>query len=120
MGTTQAIDEFRTAWLPHVTDSGLARVGSLLAAASPLLIHGAFTKAMPMGCLASHIGWHHPLTANWDDQAGVRWLAKVARLNPATSRLVLRWDRGGVHDLELRHALLDACAAEGRLRGATC
>jgi len=26
------------------------------------LIHGSFSRAMPIGCLATHIAWHHPAT----------------------------------------------------------
>jgi hypothetical protein len=104
--------EFRTAWLPNVTDAGLVRVIELLEKASPLLIHGAFTRAIPMGCLASHIAWQHPATAHLQIEAGVEWLTRVARLNPATSGVILEWDRLGVHDWELRDALLAACREE--------
>ena len=50
MPALDPIAEFRTAWLPHVSDEGLARITDLLEKASPLLIHGAFTRAVPMGC----------------------------------------------------------------------
>lgn len=109
---TDALAEFRTVWLPHTTDAGLARLADLLATASPLLVHGAFTCALPMGCLATHIAWNHPRTARHTDEAGVCWLSRVAGLNPATSKVVLAWDKNGVHDLELRSALLAACRAE--------
>ena len=53
----------------------------LLAKASPLLIHGsAFTKAIPMGCLASHVAWNHPETCRHQQEAGVVWLTKIAGL----------------------------------------
>jgi hypothetical protein len=104
--------EFRTRWLPHVTDSGLTRISALLAEGSPLLVHGTFSRAEPMGCLASHIAWNHPATAELCDDAGIRWLAKVARLNPATSAVIVAWDRDGVHDQELCASLLAECRAE--------
>ena len=108
-----ALTEFRTKWLPHISDSGLIRIAQLLESGSPFLIHGAFTKAVPMGCLASHIGWNHPVTcALTDEEAGVRWLTRVAGLNPATSAVILAWDRSGVHDADLRHRLLTACREE--------
>ncbi len=48
------------------------------------------------------------------------WLARVAGLNPATSHVILAWDRaGGAGDFALRTALLDACRAE-RARRAGC
>jgi hypothetical protein len=106
------VTEFRRSWLPHVTDEGLDRLIDLLEKASPLLIHGAFTRAMPMGCLASHIAWNHEKTAHLQHEAGVMWLSRVANLNPATSSVILAWDRAGVGDFELRTGLLAACAEE--------
>ena len=104
--------EFRTAWLPHATDSGLRRLAELLEQASPLLIHGAFSRAMPMGCLATQLAWQHPRTEHLQADAGVCWLTRVARLNPATSAVIQAWDRDGVHDWELRSELIAACRDE--------
>ncbi|MCI0705609.1 MAG: hypothetical protein L0241_31500 [Planctomycetia bacterium] len=110
------VAEFRAVWLPHVTDSGLARLIELLEKASPLLIHGAFTRALPMGCLASHIAWNHPRTCRLQHEAGVMWLSNVAGLNPATSSVILAWDRHGAGDFTLRSDLLEACRDELALR----
>jgi hypothetical protein len=110
--------EFRSRWLPHVSDEGLDRLIDLLGKASPLLIHGAFTRAVPQGCLASHIAWNHPRTCRHQHEAGVVWLSKVAGLNPATSSVILAWDQAGVADFELRGALLDTCQDERARRGA--
>jgi hypothetical protein len=104
--------EFRSAWLPHISDAGLVRIADLLQNASPLLIKGTFTGVVPMGCLASHIAWNHPKTAHLNDDAGVRWLTKVAELNPATSDVILAWDETGHADWELRQGLLAACRDE--------
>jgi hypothetical protein len=112
MPTHDPVTEFRTAWLPHITDAGLARVIELLEKASPLLIHGAFTRTMPMGCLASHIAWNHPRTCQFQHDAGVMWLSHVAELNPATSAVILAWDRHGAGDFNLRSELLAACLEE--------
>lgn len=117
MPTVDPLAEFRTRWLPHVTDAGLTRLDELLSAASPLLVSGTFARAEPMGCLASHIAWNHPVTRE-ADEAGVRWLAKVARLNPATSAVILAWDRAGPHDRDLRADLLAACRTERSRRHA--
>ena len=46
--------ELRSSWLPNLTDCALSRLIDLLEKASPLLISGCFTRAVPMGCLASH------------------------------------------------------------------
>jgi hypothetical protein len=116
MSTSDPIAEFRSAWLPHVSNDGLNRVIELLEKASPLLIHGAFTRAVPMGCLASHIAWNHPRTCQFQHEAGVMWLSKVAGLNPATSSLILAWDRHGAGDFALRTALLDECRKEATRR----
>ena len=67
MPATDPLTEFRTHWLPNVSDTGLSRLVSLLESQSPLLIRGAFVHAVPMGCLASHIAWNHPVTRNLDD-----------------------------------------------------
>ncbi|WP_088260047.1 hypothetical protein [Fimbriiglobus ruber] len=106
------LTEFRTVWLPHATTSGLKRLLGLLETANPLLIHGAFTRAMPMGCLATHLAWHHPITRHLNEEAGVWWLTHVAGLNPATSSVIVRWDREGIHDRELRSDLIEACRTE--------
>ena len=118
MPATDPLTEFRTAWLPHVPDSGLARLAELLESASPLLIHGAFTRVLPMGCLATQVAWHHPETRHLNEEAGVCWLTKVAGLNPATSAVILAWDRAGLHDRELRAELLAACRDEQARRAA--
>ena len=112
MPSDAAMAEFRARWLPNIADAGLARLAELLDAASPLLVHGAFTKAIPMGCLASHIAWNHPATSHLHDEAGVCWLTRVARLNPATSAVILEWDQQGVHDRELRAELAGLCRQE--------
>lgn len=109
MSMEQTLNEFRTAWLPHVTDAGLIRLQELLERGSPLLIHGAFSKACAMGCLATHIAWHHPATSTLNEEAGVCWLTRVAKLNPATSHVILSWDRAGAADWELRAELVRAC-----------
>jgi hypothetical protein len=118
MASPDPVAEFRADWLPHVTDDGLARLIDLLGKASPLLIHGAFTRSLPMGCLATHIAWNHPQTGRLQHEAGVVWLSKVAGLNPATSSVILAWDRDGNADFELRSALLAACAEEVAARRA--
>lgn len=116
MSTAVALQEFRSRWLPSATTGGLNRVVTLLEQASPLLIHGSFSRCASQGCLATHLAWHHPATAGLQADAGVAWLTKVARLNPATSAMILSWDRHGVHDWELREDLLTACRDELRRR----
>ncbi len=119
MPFTDPLTEFCTAWLPNVTDAGLTRLTELLESASPLLIHRAFTRAVPMGCLASHVAWNHPATSHLTEEAGVRWLTRVAGLNPATSAVILAWDREGLHDRELQARLLAACREELARRSAS-
>jgi hypothetical protein len=112
MASHDPIAEFRAAWLPHITDDGLNRLLELLRKGSPLLIHGAFTRTVPMGCLATHVAWNHPQTCHMQHEAGVIWLTKVAGLNPATSSVILAWDRDGTGDYELRSNLLSAAQEE--------
>lgn len=106
------LKELRDGWFPHTTDTGLDRLIDLLESGSPFLIHGAFTRAMPMGCLATHIAWHHPETAEFSLDAGIAWLTRVAGLNPATSQVIRAWDCGGQTDWDLRQGLLAACKEE--------
>jgi hypothetical protein len=106
MLTTECMLELRNAWLPNMTDTGLARLIELLERGSPLLIHGCFTKSVPMGCLATHLAWNHPRTEHLTIDAGINWLHRVAGLNPATSHVIHEWDRRGPRDLALRDDLL--------------
>lgn len=119
MSDQHTLAEFRDQWLPHVSDAGLSRLIELLETASPLLIHGAFNRACAMGCIATHIAWHHPATRASNDEAGVLWLTRVAKLNPATSRVILAWDRNGRNDWALRAELLGACVDEKERRDGT-
>lgn len=112
MGLSSAVEEFRASWLPFATTAGLARVMRLLEQGSPLLIHGAFSRCASQGCLATHLAWHHPQTQPLHAEAGVVWLTKVARLNPATSAVLLEWDRSGLHNWQLREELIVACRRE--------
>ena len=112
MRIEEVVDEFRSAWLPDITTCGLNRLEELLMSGSPLLVHGTFTKACAMGCLATHIAWNHPKTADRAEDAGVIWLTKIAGLNPATSCVILAWDRAQTHDWTLRNELLKLIKAE--------
>lgn len=106
MLSAECRDELQSAWLPNMTDAGLDRLVELLEKSSPLLIHGCFTRTVPMGCLATHVAWHHPQTQHLTLDAGITWLHHVAGLNPATSHVLREWDRRGLHDWELRADLL--------------
>jgi hypothetical protein len=117
MPTEPWLGELREAWLPHLTDTGLARIAELIEKESPLLVAGCFTKALPMGCLASHAAWHHPQTAHLNIDAGILWLTRIAGLNPATSHVIQEWDRRGGHDREFRAGLLAAFRQELSCRG---
>jgi hypothetical protein len=116
MLTPEVVRELRSSWLPHVTDAGLDRLIDLLQKGSPLLVHGCFTRAVPMGCLATHVGWNHPQTCHLTLDAGITWLSRVAGLNPATSLVIREWDSRGAEDWELRHDLLDAFLSERQAR----
>jgi hypothetical protein len=116
MLSAESIREFQDCWLPNITDQGLERLIELLDRQSPLLIHGSFTRSMPMGCLASHAAWHHPMTAHLNLDAGISWLYQVAGLNPGTSALLREWDRQGSQAWELRTEVLDLLLTERRRR----
>ena len=104
--------ELKTSWLPNITDVGLDRLIDLLEKGSPLLIHGSFTRSVPMGCLATHIAWHHPRTAKHTLDAGICWLNQIAGLNPATSHVIREWDRCAESDYEIRCDLIAAFKEE--------
>jgi hypothetical protein len=118
MLSPECLGELRAAWLPNMTDAGLERLIDLLQKGSPLLIHGCFTRVVPMGCLATHVAWNHPDTAHLTVDAGITWLHGVAGLNPATSYVLREWDRRGAGDLELRADLLAALRQERAARQA--
>jgi hypothetical protein len=102
MLSTECVRELRSSWLPNMTDAGLDRLIDLLEKGSPLLVHGCFTRAVPMGCLATHVAWNHPETAHLTLDAGISWLHRVAGLNPATSHVIREWDSKGSQNWELR------------------
>ena len=116
MLTAECARELRAAWLPNLTDAGLDRIIEMLEKGSPFLIHGSFTKATPMGCLASHAAWHHPQTSHLTQDAGITWLHRVAGLNPATSHVLREWDGRGANDLDLRAELLNVFQGERQAR----
>jgi hypothetical protein len=116
MLASECLSELQSMWLPNITDTGLQRLLDLLEKSSPLLISGCFTRAVPMGCLASHIAWNHPRTAHLTIDAGITWLHQVAGLNPATSRVLREWDRRGAADLTLRSDLIAVLKAEWHAR----
>jgi hypothetical protein len=116
MLSQECVRELHTKWLPNITGEGLDRLIDLLEKGSPLLIHGCFTRAVPMGCLATHAGWHHPKTAHLTLDAGITWLHRVAELNPATSHVIREWDRCGSSNWEVRAALLRVFKEEWQRR----
>ena len=117
MMSNEAVREFKTSWLPNVTEAGLDRLIDLLDKGSPLLIQGCFTRALPTGCLATHAGWHHPQTSHLMLDAGITWLHHVAGLNPATSRVIREWDGCGGDTWAVRCELLQLLRAERSARG---
>jgi hypothetical protein len=112
MLSQKALLEFRMAWLPNITNQGLNHLVELLDKNSPLLIHGSFTRAVPQGCLATHIAWNHPCTTHLTQEAGITWLHNVAGLNPATSHVIREWDCSCNSDYEARAELLQMLCEE--------
>lgn len=112
MLSTDFVRELRSDWLPNVSDTGLNRVIDLLEKGSPLLLSGRFAGAIPTGCLATHIAWHHPQVAHRTEDAGILWLTRVAGLNPATSRVIREWDSRCPQEWGFRADLLDLFRAE--------
>src|SRR6516162_9672032 len=106
MLSEECVRELHRSWLPNITDEGLDRLIELLEKGSPMLIHGSFTRAVPMGCLATHIAWNHPRTCHLTLDAGVEWLNRIAGLNPGTSHVIREWDRARDSDFEVRADLL--------------
>jgi hypothetical protein len=120
MLTPECLHELNGTWLPNITNEGLDRLIDLLEADSPLLIHGSFTRAVPMGCLATHAAWHHPRTRHLTVEAGVTWLNRVAGLNPATSHVIREWDARGSSRWEIRAELLALLKEHRSSRHAPC
>ena len=116
MLSQECLRELQSSWLPNVTDAGLDRLIDLLQKGSPLLVHGCFTRAVPIGCLATHVGWHHPQTAHLTLDAGITWLHRVAGLNPATSHVIREWDCRGSQNWDVRSELLSEFLQERERR----
>ena len=116
MLSPECLGEFRGSWLPHITDAGLDRLIDLLEHGSPLLIHGCFTKAVPMGCLASHVALEPPEHLPFDP--GRRYyLATQSRIAQSSDVALLReWDQRGICDLEMRSDLIDILSKERSTR----
>ena len=60
-----------------------------------------------MGCLATHIAWHHPEHLQFPLDAGVYWLSQVAGLNPVSSHVIREWDQACEFDWLIRADLLE-------------
>src|SRR5262245_3214045 len=118
MLSQECLYELRTSWLPNLTDAALDRLVDLLEKDSPLLVHGCFTRVVPMGCLATHAAWHHPETAHLQADAGITWLHTVAGLNPATSHVIREWDARGSRSWTMRQDLLQLLREERGARRA--
>ncbi len=116
MLSSECLHELRASWMPNMTDAGLDRLIELLEKGSPMLVHGCFTRTVPMGCLASHVAWNHPLTAHLTVDAGISWLHRVARLNPATSYVIREWDSRSADNWEVRADFLAELKAHRRGR----
>jgi len=114
--SNECLNELRSAWLPNITDAGIDRLVEMLEKGSPFLVHGCFTRTVPMGCLATHAAWNHPRTTHLNEDAGIAWLHGVAGLNPATSHVIREWDRRGARDFELRTELLAVLNGERAAR----
>src|SRR4051812_10263317 len=110
MLSAECLRELRSAWLPNLTDAGLARLLNLLEKGSPFLVSGCFVRSIPMGCLASHAAWNHPETEHLNLEAGVTWLHGVGGRTPPTS---LVW-REGDSRAPCARALRSAPAAKSR------
>ena len=117
MLSKECLGELRSAWLPNITDAGLNRLIDLLEKGSPFLIHGCFTRSVPMGCLATHVAWNHPETEHLTADAGITWLHRVACLNPATSHVIREWDCRSSQNWEVRSEFLQTLKEEREARG---
>jgi hypothetical protein len=116
MLTPECLHEFRNVWLPNIADCGIDHLIDLLERDSPYLIHGSFARAVPQGCLATHIAWRHPKTEHLTLDAGVCWLNHVAGLNPATSQVIRAWDKATGFRFEVRADLLAELREERKRR----
>ena len=116
MLSQECVQELRSAWFPNMTDAGLSRLIEMLEKGSPMLIHGSFSKAVPMGCLATHFGWHHPSVSHRTSDAGILWLTRVAGLNPATSKVIVDWDQCGPQAWSFRTELCELLREEREAR----
>ena len=97
----ECVRELEQSWLPNITDSGLERIIDLLRKDSPLLIHGCFTKAVPMG-----VAWRRTLpgiilSRNIARSMPAFIVSTTSHLNPATSLIIREWDARGRNNWDL-------------------
>src|SRR5262249_12153957 len=116
MLSQECVRELPRCWLPNTTHQGLHRLLHPLEKGRPLLIHGSFPRAAPMGGLATHMAGNHPRTCHETLEAGTNWLTLVAGLNPATSLVIREWDRAGAANYEIRADLLTIFKEERQSR----
>ena len=98
--TDDAVREFRTHWLPKLTDPALERLITLLERDDPRLIRSRWTGASVMGCLATQAAWNDARTEDFGDRAGPAWLHHVAGIVPAHSKVVRDWDQSIEHPFD--------------------
>lgn len=110
--------ELHENWFPNLTDSGLERLIELLRTDSPYLLRGDWTSHLVVGCLATHVGWHHPVTTRFGIEAGGIWLSQVAGVDPAHSHVLREWDHyvGTANDRSLKSDFLAEFREEKRRR----
>ena len=111
------VTEFEQSWLPNLSDSGLKRLIVLLAEDSRLLINGSWLEDGARGCLATHAGWHHSRSGQYEEGGGEFWLGAVAGIQSAESLVIAEWDAAtGEKARGMRASVLDMLVGERERR----
>jgi hypothetical protein len=96
----EAVCEFRTHWLPNLTNPALERLITLLERNDPRLIRSHWTDGRVMGCLATQAAWNDARADEFGERAGARWLSRVAGIAPMHSKVVRDWDQSTEHPFD--------------------
>ncbi|HUG94407.1 MAG TPA: hypothetical protein VML55_26485 [Planctomycetaceae bacterium] len=98
--TDDAVREFRTHWLPSMTDAALGRLITMLERNDPRLVRNTWTGGSVMGCLATQAAWNDARADEFGVRAGPRWLYRVAGIAPMHSNVVRDWDQSIEHPFD--------------------
>ena len=101
--------EFRTAWLPHISDLALGRLAVSLETHDPRLLHDDFGHSDGGGCLEVQCMMYHPGRLELERQypmftemdrgyyqvLAYHWMVEIVGIDPSKSVFLAEWEASG-------------------------